>query len=169
MQLWSVQSSEFVEIATRTGVAYPSWDHVDELWKPAFCWMTRQLNIRGLGSPDGTPPVWAWHSCGCWQCPPERDDLDMLLGSEPQPHLRLVMVAMEVADDECVLSYYGPWCDMLTHSMVHDGQLIEPVDLWHDAGNSVPNPWRAKGNVPDIQACLPRLENRHIRQVEALH
>ncbi|WP_146158523.1 hypothetical protein [Enhygromyxa salina] len=130
--------------------------------------MVRQLDARGLGTASGTPPVWAWHSCGAWNCPPEREDLDMLLGGEAQPHLRLVMVNLEVPDGDCLLSYYGPWCDVIHHSVTHDGEMPGTRGLWYETGH-IPEPWREQGNDRDIQACLSRLERRHILGVDDLY
>jgi hypothetical protein len=57
-------------------------------------------------------PVWAWHSCGGWQCPPDDERMRSLL-SEAELRAGVVLLELRVPAELTVLSVYGVWNTIL--------------------------------------------------------
>lgn len=81
--------------------------------------MTEQTAKRLGRPPSGHPPVWAWHSCGAWQSPPDVDDFHALYGLDPQPELELQIATLQatllelraeqILKIESTQAFFGSW------------------------------------------------------------
>ena len=159
MKLWSIQHQQLAEMAQRKRVVASSWKHVQEDWRPAYRWMQQAMKARGLETK--APPIWAWHSCGAWQRPPDADDILLFLG-EMRPSL--VMLTLEVPETRALLTRYGPWNELLEASLGGKEPLRPPRGLFFQ-GCPLRYAWHRRGNHLDIQACLTSLMREDIRSV----
>ncbi len=169
VNLWTIADEALVRAALAMGHASPCWSLVQENWKPAYRWILERMHERGVHGADGSmsaPPLWAWHSCGRWQRPPDRETIDSLLGMEPQNRKGLVMVSWRVPENRILLSRYAAWCGVLDH--VVDGR--DPEEL--PANPVVVSIAEARGSLPllhdDLQATVMVMERDDIQSIVPL-
>jgi hypothetical protein len=169
-RLWTIAHRDFVDRVRARGRAHAAWEQVEPRWIPAYRWMAERLRERGLVHPGDTadvPPVWAWHSCGGWQAPPDATTVDMLFGTEPANREGLCLVTWSAPVERLLLSRYGPWCALLDQ-VVAGGR---PEDA---AGGVLLPPSRLAGPPPGwrpgdhVQACVHALEWRDVEAVSPL-
>ena len=163
--LWSIQSAPFFDQVLDEGEGIASWEFVNKESQTAYRWMAEQTTQRLGACSNGQPSVWAWHSCGAWKSAPTQDDFISLFGIEPQPHLQLQVATLEADEDAFLLSFYGPWCDMLATSPF-DPTAQATKKLW--VNGSVQNKrWRDQGNDRDIQATLLKIKREQFIDIKS--
>ncbi|HZW07858.1 MAG TPA: DUF3841 domain-containing protein, partial [Phycisphaerales bacterium] len=113
VQLWSFQSRAVLDALAAEEVVHarPPGAH----WAPAYRWMAEQMAAT---SPRlaCTFPVWAWHSCGGWQQPPDGARMRSLL-SEAELEAGVVLLELSVPRTLVFLTAYGPWNAILNRFM----------------------------------------------------
>lgn len=165
-RLWTIQSRAFFEEVEKNGEHHASWEHVSPLMRDAFEWMAQQTAERMGHAPKAHPPVWAWHSCGGWQSPPDVDDFHALCGLDPQPHLELQIATLELCESDFCLSYYGPWCELIHNESSHFEALPELVkQLWFLDSDPSSIPFDPDSNHGDLQATMLTLRAEQVIRV----
>jgi len=148
MRVWSLQPESAADKMRTRSRYYTSWEFVQKSWQPAYRWMVRAMEARGV-STDGHPPIWAWQSCWPGGGPPTLLTARLLLGDH-ELERGVVIVELEVPASSLVLSSYRRWNEALEHTIDHGS---EPPDGFQ----SMFRISRRRRN-DDIQACLPHVE-----------
>jgi hypothetical protein len=148
MRVWSFQrESTAAEMQSRPRF-HASWEYVESRWQPAYRWMVRAMEERGV-STGGHPPIWACQACSPDGGPPTLETARSLLSDAELEH-GVIVVELEVPASSLVLSSYGDWNAALDHTIDHG---TEPPDAFR----SMFDVSRRRRN-DDIQACLPYVE-----------
>lgn len=153
MRLWSFQSNRATKKVLRGQVYYAEWTYVYEKWRPAFAWMAREMERRGLPM-GGNAPIWAWHSCGKHGAPPTLLTARALL-SDREMEQGIEVLELEVPPNACLLSSYKRWNEFLDsfidkRKLPNRASYLDMFDI------------SAVQKGDDVQAALPRIERQWV-------
>lgn len=153
MKLWTYQSFEAVEQLEQSGKLLTSWSHYSpkDTFGPAYRWMTGQMQQKGVNCGEYAP-IWAWHSCGAFEAPPNNDTASNLL-SILQLEAGIKRLSFECPDHLVVLSNYGPWNDIIDSFIDHGEQAVVDSKQEQQLFDIQPT----IEDYESIQACLPYL------------
>lgn len=163
VKLWTFQAEVQLHALLRDGLLTGHWTHVSPGEAAAYRFMGRAMAARGL--PCGAhPPVWAWHSCGADQHPPDAEVARMLLSDHQLDEGRMVLLALECPADQVLVSDYGAWCDRV--------YFAEPAEAMPDEARTACELFAvdAAALAPDalVQATLPFIHRDWLLQARPL-
>ncbi|MDX1907856.1 MAG: DUF3841 domain-containing protein [Bacteroidia bacterium] len=166
MRLWSLQSTEAVDILRQTGILRTPWSLSvsSPAWQQAYQWMADRMESAGINC-ENHAPVWAWHSCGKWKQGPTRLDAYALL-SDLQVMAGVQTIEFECPDHLVLRSWYHIWCDILFHFL--DGMPLDALDpAWVTQCFKV-HPRGFKSHYA-IQAALPYIRLAWVQDIRPLN
>lgn len=166
-QLWTFQHIAQLKTLLRKGVMYGDWKNTDPACEAAYRYMCRVMGKYKLDCGDA-PPIWAWHSCWGARETPDSAVATQLLSLAQLAENDMVLLSLACPDDQCLLSSYNEWCDLIYFPSLDEGIdcISESARLEDDEKEHRMFGIHLAGNEDDlIQATLPIVRKEWLRQV----
>lgn len=160
LRLWSFQSMDACELLEKNGILRTQWRYTPVNWRPAYQWMARAMEARGIAL-EAQAPIWAWHSCeGTLNAPPTLGTARLML-TDMQILEGVCVVEFDAPENVCLLSSYTRFNDMLDAYLHHESQLTQETFL--DMFELFP-----MREYDNIQAALPYLTMDWVHDIRHL-
>lgn len=145
MKVWTFQSLSAGKLLKEDDTYYASWTFVQKSLVPAYQWVVKQMEFKGL-SPNGHPPIWVWYKYGGSRTKFKNNAARDLL-SEDEIKAGIYKIELDVPEQLCLLSSYFNWNVALDFTLATG---LSP--------DSIFSPMLDKNSLDgqkNIQGCLP--------------